>query len=86
MILGYFPYFWLIDGSDSRAEAVPDAASSGTTTVARSGSERQSSAWSALYIIDGLVFYLGFIWIFIDKRKRCWHDLLAGTVVVKKLA
>ena len=39
-----------------------------------------------LYVIDGLVFYLGFIWIFVDKRKRCWHDLIAGTVVVKRTA
>ena len=29
------------------------------------------------------VFYLGYIWIFIDKRKRGWFDLIAGTVVVK---
>ena len=35
------------------------------------------------YWISGLVFYLGFIWIFIDKRKRGWFDLIAGTVVVK---
>ena len=37
------------------------------------------------YWIDSLVFYLGFIWIFIDKRKRCWHDLIAGTVVIKRM-
>ena len=36
------------------------------------------------YWIDGLVFYLGYIWILIDKRKRGWHDLIAGTVVVKR--
>ena len=24
-------------------------------------------------------FYLGFIWIFIDGRRRGWHDLIAGT-------
>ena len=29
------------------------------------------------------VFYLGFIWIFIDKRKRGWQDLIGGTVVVE---
>lgn len=26
---------------------------------------------------------IGYIWIFIDKRRRGWHDLIAGTVVVK---
>ena len=35
------------------------------------------------YWVSGAVFYLGYIWIFIDKRKRGWHDLIAGTVVVK---
>jgi uncharacterized RDD family membrane protein YckC len=34
--------------------------------------------------IDSLVFYLGFIWILIDKRRRGWHDLIAGTVVIKR--
>ena len=30
-----------------------------------------------------MVFYIGFIWIFIDKRKRGWFDLIAGTVAIK---
>ena len=29
-----------------------------------------------------LVFYIGFIWIFVDNRRRGWMDLLAGTVVI----
>jgi uncharacterized RDD family membrane protein YckC len=28
------------------------------------------------------VFYIGVIWIFVDKRKRGWQDLIGGTVVV----
>ncbi len=35
------------------------------------------------YWVSGAVFYLGYIWIFIDNWKRGWHDLIAGTVVVK---
>ena len=35
------------------------------------------------YWISAIVFYIGYIWIFIDKRKRGWHDLIAGTVVIK---
>jgi uncharacterized RDD family membrane protein YckC len=34
------------------------------------------------YWISAAVFYLGFIWILIDGRRRGWHDLLAGTVVI----
>jgi uncharacterized RDD family membrane protein YckC len=33
--------------------------------------------------VAGAVFYIGFIWIFIDKRRRGWQDLIAGTIVVK---
>jgi uncharacterized RDD family membrane protein YckC len=35
------------------------------------------------YWVSGAVFYIGFIWIFVDKRRRGWMDLIASTVVVK---
>ena len=35
------------------------------------------------YWVSGFVFYLGYIWILIDKRRRGWFDLIAGTCVVK---
>ena len=35
------------------------------------------------YWVSGLVFCLGYLWILIDKRRRGWHDLIAGTVVVE---
>ena len=28
------------------------------------------------------IFYLGFIWVVLDKRKQGWHDKIAGTVVI----
>jgi uncharacterized RDD family membrane protein YckC len=34
--------------------------------------------------IGALVFYIGWIWVFIDKRRRGWQDLVAGTVVVRR--
>ncbi len=33
--------------------------------------------------ISGMVFFLGYIWILIDKKKQGWHDKIAGTYVVK---
>ena len=36
------------------------------------------------YFISYFVFFIGFFWIAFDKKKQGWHDLLAGTVVVKK--
>jgi uncharacterized RDD family membrane protein YckC len=32
--------------------------------------------------VSTLVFYIGFIWIFIDSRRRGWPDLLGGTIVI----
>jgi uncharacterized RDD family membrane protein YckC len=37
------------------------------------------------YWVSSAVLYLGFIWVLIDKRRRGWHDLIAGTVVVKQV-
>lgn len=36
------------------------------------------------YFISALPLGLGFIWILIDEQNRAWHDLIAGTVVVKQ--
>ncbi len=33
--------------------------------------------------VSGIFFYLGFLWIGWDRRKRGWHDHLAGTFVVR---
>lgn len=36
------------------------------------------------YIISGIPLTLGFVWMVFSKKKKCWHDSIAGTVVVKK--
>lgn len=36
------------------------------------------------YIVSSFFFYLGFVWIAFDPRKRGWHDKIAGTVVVRE--
>jgi uncharacterized RDD family membrane protein YckC len=35
------------------------------------------------YYVSTLPFLIGFIWVGIDQRKRGFHDMLAGTVVVR---
>ena len=37
------------------------------------------------YYLSILPFFLGIIWVGIDRRKQGWHDKLAGTVVVRSL-
>lgn len=36
------------------------------------------------YYVSLLAFFVGFVWIAIDKQKQGWHDKLAGTIVLKK--
>lgn len=36
------------------------------------------------YIVSFVGLCLGFIWVAFDKKKRAWHDLMAGTVVISK--
>ena len=32
-----------------------------------------------------IVFALGFIWAAFDSRKRGWHDMIGGTVVIRNV-
>ncbi len=35
------------------------------------------------YYVSAIPLFLGLIWVGIDKKKQGWHDMLAGTLVVK---
>ncbi|MCX7981521.1 MAG: RDD family protein [Syntrophales bacterium] len=39
---------------------------------------------TAGYFLSAVFFFLGFFWIIVDRKKRGWHDLIAGTIVVKE--
>lgn len=78
--LGYFPYFWMKSGQTPgmklfKIRVVRDA--DGGPITGTSAVLRLIGYW-----ISNAVFWLGFIWILVDKRRRGWHDLLAGTVVI----
>jgi uncharacterized RDD family membrane protein YckC len=79
--LGYFPWFWVKGGATPgmrifRLKVVRD----------RDGGPL---GWGEAFLrlfgfwVSSLVFYLGFAWILIDKRRRGWHDIIAGTVMVQ---
>jgi uncharacterized RDD family membrane protein YckC len=78
--VGYFPYFWARDGqtpgmAQMKIKVVRDADGGPVTTG--QAILRLIGLWIGL-----AVFYIGVIWIFIDKRKRGWQDLIGGTVVI----
>lgn len=78
----YFPFFWQRSGQTPgmkmfRLRVVRDE-------------DGGPISWGKAFLrligfwVSSAVFYLGFIWIFIDKRHRGWHDLIAGTVVIEQ--
>ena len=78
----YFPAFWASGGQTPgmrpfRLRVVRDR------DGGRFGWATALLRLLGLYVASA-VFYLGFIWIFIDKRRRGWQDLIAGTIVVKR--
>ena len=36
------------------------------------------------YLISGLAFCLGFLWVAFDGRKQGWHDKIAATLVIRE--
>jgi uncharacterized RDD family membrane protein YckC len=81
LLLLYFPFFW------ARGGQTPGMALFGLRVVDDQNGGR--IGWGTAFLrvlgmyVASAVFYLGFIWIFVDKRRRGFHDLIAGTVVVK---
>lgn len=50
--------------------------------------EKHLSFWMAIfrtyvgYMISGLLVWLGFIWIFVDKERQAWHDKICDSWVI----
>ena len=79
----YFPWFWARGGS------TPGMRLFGLVVVR--DTDGAPIGWGTALLrlvgwyVSSLVFYIGFIWIFVDKRRRGWHDLIAGTVVIRRI-
>jgi uncharacterized RDD family membrane protein YckC len=80
--IGYFPWFWMHSGQTPGMRPF-------SLVVVRDRDGSPIDGGQAVlrligYWIDALAFYIGFAWILIDDRRRGWHDLIAGTVVIKR--
>lgn len=78
----YFPYFWTKDGQTLgmrpfKLRVVMDK--DGGKVTMGPAILRLVGYW-----IDQIIFYLGYIWVLVDNRRRGWHDLIAGTVVIQE--
>lgn len=78
--LVYFPWFW------ARGGQTPGMRAAGIRVVRdRDGGPIGGGAAILRLVgfwVSGAVFFLGYVWILIDERRRGWHDLLAGTCVI----
>jgi uncharacterized RDD family membrane protein YckC len=84
LVLG-FVYLVLFDGGTRGA--TPGKRIVGTRVVdAETG---QAIGYSravvrrVVYILGGLLAFLGWMWLLIDKRRQAWHDHVARSVVIK---
>jgi uncharacterized RDD family membrane protein YckC len=78
--IGYQPYMWWKYGATLGQRAVG-------IRVVRDVDGGPISGGSAVIrfigiIVSGWVLYLGLIWVAFEPRKRGWHDMMAGTVVI----
>jgi uncharacterized RDD family membrane protein YckC len=78
----YFGYFW------SRRE---QSIGMGMMNIRVVKTDRRSLSFliaglrgSLGYYLSGLVFGLGYLWFFVDKKEETWHDRIFNTVVLKK--
>ena len=78
--LVYFPWFW------ARGGQTPGMRAAGIRVVRdRDGGPIDGGTAVVRLVgfwVSGAVFYLGYVWVLIDPRRRGWHDLLAGTCVI----
>ena len=80
--VAYFVGFWARGGATLGMrllglQVVRDA-DGGPITVGKAGIRYVG------FVISALVLYIGLIWAAFDSRKRGWHDLMAGTVVIRR--
>ena len=78
--LGYFPFFWSRDGQTLAMMPL------GLRVVDEKSGETISLGRAFLrligFFISIAIFFIGVIWILVDSRRRAWHDLIAGTIVI----
>ncbi len=81
-VFGYFPFFWARSGQTPGMRPF-------RLWVVRDRDGSSLGKGTAILRMVGMffvssIFYLGFVWVFVDRRRRAWHDLIAGTVVIHR--
>lgn len=78
-IPAYFVIFWVLVGSTPGKQILGLQVI--RTNKQQIGWVRASIRFLA-YFLSAIAFFLGFLWVFVDRRRQGWHDKLADTFVV----
>lgn len=77
-----FIYWWI---SNARGASLGKLAVG--TRIVRTGGQRPGIGFgavrTAVSLVSGWAFGLGYLWAFWDGRRQAWHDKAAGTYVVR---
>ncbi len=82
--LGYFAFFW------HRGGQTPGMLLTHLKVVHEEGDP--ALTWGnafrryVVFVFGAAVFYLGFLWAFVDPRRKAWHDTAARTIVIDVVA
>ncbi len=76
----YFPYFWHATGQTPGMRVTK-------VRVVHEIHVGPISWGTALkryvvFVFGALAFYIGWLWVFVDPRKKAWHDIAADTIVI----
>ena len=82
--LGYFAFFW------HRGGQTPGMLLTHLKVVHEAGDP--ALTWGnafrryVVFVFGAVVLYLGFLWAFVDPRRKAWHDTAARTIVIDVVA
>jgi uncharacterized RDD family membrane protein YckC len=75
-IIGFWRYCGATPGKIAFGLKIVDAATGQPPTLLR------LVLRYAGYVVSAFPFYLGFLWIAVDRRKQGWHDKIGRTIVI----
>jgi oligopeptide/dipeptide ABC transporter ATP-binding protein len=80
--IGYFPYFWTNGGRTpgmriTRVKVVRETGAPGLTWGT-------SFRRYVVFVFGAAALFIGWLWVFVDPRRKAWHDIAAQTIVVEE--
>ena len=79
LALAYMPWFWARGGQTPAMSFLGMRVTRGDTN-AEVGFRVAIVRFLALVV--SIVSVVGILWVFVDPRRRGWHDIVAGTLVI----